>query len=396
MYKLKDEFNLVQDWVYLDNAASTPPMKCAITASEKFLKTYGSVHRGTSFMSEVSTNMYEDARNSIQNVIDPNNRGGVIFTSNSTDGLNKLSLMFDLKNKKILIPEHEHSSNLLPWQKRAQDKNNIIILKNTPFVYSKINLEALEYTIKKYRPFCLTFAIATNVSGIAYTFKEMKDIYEICNKYGVLVFHDASQFVAHYKYSFDYADAVCFAGHKMYAPFGIGCLVLKKDLFGSDYNIITGGGNVENIEYSNISDSKYSKILNIKPIYKKSFLQYETGTPNAIGAVALAAVFKRFAEIGFNEIETHTKELCSYINKELLMYDSLGNTKQTPILILKNTPKLAKELIKNKVAYRVGEFCVYSLFNALQLKPSIRLSAGATTEIEDLEKLKRILLYANL
>ena len=52
----------VAPYVYLDNAASTPPLRDVMDAVEKFMPYYSSVHRGTGFKSRLSTVAYEQAR----------------------------------------------------------------------------------------------------------------------------------------------------------------------------------------------------------------------------------------------------------------------------------------------------------------------------------------------
>jgi len=54
-----------QNYINLDNAASTPPLKAVQQAVDRFLPYYSSVHRGTGFKSQLSTHAYEAARHAV-------------------------------------------------------------------------------------------------------------------------------------------------------------------------------------------------------------------------------------------------------------------------------------------------------------------------------------------
>ena len=47
--------NKLHNYINLDNAASTPPLKAVQASVDAFLPYYSSVHRGTGFKSQLST-----------------------------------------------------------------------------------------------------------------------------------------------------------------------------------------------------------------------------------------------------------------------------------------------------------------------------------------------------
>lgn len=116
----KDLFwSLDGDYVYLDNAASAPPFKEVVYAAMDFLKTYGSIHRGSGRLSEMSTAAYEDARKTIAKFIGAKQeRDAVIFRPNTTDAINRLSLIKQWRA--VLVSDIEHSSNYLPWERKTE------------------------------------------------------------------------------------------------------------------------------------------------------------------------------------------------------------------------------------------------------------------------------------
>ncbi len=112
-------FNLVSNYVYLDNAASTPPLISVKETVDNFLLNYSSIHRGSGVLSEISTDAYEKARKDIGLCINAKpERNAVIFTANTTDAINRFAQLFPFKEKdKVLVSDIEHSSNTLPWLK---------------------------------------------------------------------------------------------------------------------------------------------------------------------------------------------------------------------------------------------------------------------------------------
>src|SRR3990167_8131852 len=109
-------------YVNFDNAASTPVLAPVLDTLNKFMPYYSSVHRGSGYKSQVSTEAYERARQTVLKFFDGNHHDHVvIFGKNSTEALNKLSYRIPLKKSDIvLVSLMEHHSNDLPWRGRAQ------------------------------------------------------------------------------------------------------------------------------------------------------------------------------------------------------------------------------------------------------------------------------------
>ena len=75
--------------VYLDNAATTQRPRQVIDAmSTAYERQYANVHRGIHFLSELSTDLYERAREAVQRFINARRSHEVIFTAGH-DGLDQ-------------------------------------------------------------------------------------------------------------------------------------------------------------------------------------------------------------------------------------------------------------------------------------------------------------------
>src|ERR687887_1595968 len=75
----------------LDHAASAPCLESVRDAVDELLPWYASVHRGAGFASQVSTRVYEQARDVLRRFAGAHRSDTVIFTRNTTDALNLLA-----------------------------------------------------------------------------------------------------------------------------------------------------------------------------------------------------------------------------------------------------------------------------------------------------------------
>src|SRR3982074_108255 len=69
----------------LDHAASAPCLDAVRDAVDELLPWYASVHRGAGFASQVSTKVYEQARDVLRRFVNAHRGETVIFTRNTTD-----------------------------------------------------------------------------------------------------------------------------------------------------------------------------------------------------------------------------------------------------------------------------------------------------------------------
>lgn len=382
-------FGKQDDVLYFDNAASTLALKSVVDKSLEFLSTYGSIHRGIGYNSEHSTELYEQAREYILKCLKGTDKYTIIFTSNTTDSINKVASILELSMMDtVVVSDIEHSANILPYMQVSNVKRidtgdaNIVtadMVESMLLKDSSIKLVAL--------------AAANNVTGYITPFSE---IYEVCKRYGAIFLLDCSQYAPHYRMGLDMADILVYSGHKMYAPFGIGVIAGRKDLLSKhgEYEA-TGGGNVV---YFN------DKIT----YYKESPYSQEVGTPNGVGAIAIAEAHRvLYEDIDLN---SHTKSLVNNIlniklNKNFSVFFNDTEDK-TPVFVFKHNIVSNGDIcskLGNKVFLREGAFCSYrllektlpSISNIIEgdkLNPEfslIRASAGLVNDESDFATLEQ-------
>jgi len=292
-------------YVNFDNAASTPALQDVLDTVNEFLGWYSSVHRGTGFKSQVSTQAYDDARHIVADFVGANlSDHTVIFGKNTTDAINKLSYRLELKKDDVvLVSLLEHHSNDLPWRAQAHVEH----VKADAL--GRLDVADLDRLLEVYKGRVKLVAItgASNVTG------HLPDIHAIAQKAhaaGAEILIDCAQLAPHRRVSMGdlsdpaHLDYVSISAHKMYAPFGTGALIGRKDTFERGEPEYRGGGTIEIVTVDNVEWSGAPE-------------RDEAGSPNVVGAVALAAAIKALNQSGMDAIADHEAELTAYALERL-------------------------------------------------------------------------------
>jgi cysteine desulfurase len=164
----------------------------------------------------------------------------VYFTSGATESLHWAIVGFARKNKncKIITTAVEHKATYGACDFAKELGAHVVILPVDEF--GRLKLEALEAELKEEVPTLISFIYGNNEIG---TLNPIQDICALKEKYPHLKVHaDAAQCVGKVPMNFESLglDYLCFSGHKLYAPKGIGVLVVKDP--DSLAPLFTGGG----------------------------------------------------------------------------------------------------------------------------------------------------------
>ncbi|MEA2007607.1 MAG: aminotransferase class V-fold PLP-dependent enzyme, partial [Chloroflexota bacterium] len=303
-----------QPYINFDNAASTPPLKSVLEAVNNFSPYYSSVHRGTGFKSQFSTHAYERARQITLQFVGANAQAHTcIFVKNTTEAINKLAHRFPFTPERniLLTTAMEHHSNDLPW--RANPRAQVVHIHTTPDGH--LNLEDYQSKLKEYGPQVALVSIsgASNVTGYLNPIHHMA---EQAHAVGAHFAADTAQLAPHRAIDMlpltdpRHLDYVTLSAHKMYAPFGTGALVGRRDTFAQGQPDMVGGGTVSIVTLDNVTWAEAPE-------------RDEAGSPNVIGAVAFAAAIKKLGEIGMDAVAAHEAELTAHALERLSGVDGL-------------------------------------------------------------------------
>lgn len=99
----------------LDYAASAPALQRVWDDVAAYAPYYGSVHRGAGYLSQLSTDLFENARRTVAAFLDCRPEDQLVFTRSTTDSLNLLARALPA-DCQVFVFETEHHASLLPWQ----------------------------------------------------------------------------------------------------------------------------------------------------------------------------------------------------------------------------------------------------------------------------------------
>ncbi|AOY75933.1 aminotransferase class V-fold PLP-dependent enzyme [Clostridium formicaceticum] len=395
--------------INFDNAATTPPFLPVLEEIMNFSPWYASVHRGTGYKSQVSSNFYENARSTIADFVGADlKHDTIIFLKNTTEAINKLSnrLLDTYKDGVILSTFMEHHSNDLPW------RNKYTVDYIDIDQEGKLSLGDLESKLLYYKGKVKLVAVtgASNVTGYI---NPIDQIAELAHRYGAKILIDGAQLVPHASINMkspdnsQHIDFLVFSGHKMYAPFGTGVLIGPKKFFEKGAPDYSGGGTVEIVTHDTIK-------WNDPP------LKEEAGTPNVMGVLAIVTAIKTLKKLGMEDIEIYERKLMEYALSrlkdidDLIFYGDAFNSKDRVSIIPFNIHNMSHSMVatilaqEGAIAVRNGCFCaqpyIQRLLNisAEEIKnriedPSlphpgvVRISFGLYNSFDEIDQLIKLL-----
>jgi selenocysteine lyase/cysteine desulfurase len=293
-------------YINLDNAASTPAFKAVQEAVNNFLIYYSSVHRGTGFKSQLATHAYEQARQIVMAFVGANAiEHTCIFGKNTTEAVNKLARRFPFSatRRVVLTSAMEHHSNDLPW--RAISETVHIPLTEE----GRLDEAAFDQLLAEYRSQVALVAItgASNVTGFI---NPIHRLAEKTHAAGAQIFVDCAQLAPHRSIEMrplsdpSHLDYIAISGHKLYAPFGTGALIGRRDVFEQGDPDQRGGGTVEIVTLDDV-------------VWAGSPERDEAGSPNTVGAIALAAAIRQLQKVGMAQVAAHEAALTAYALSKL-------------------------------------------------------------------------------
>ena len=292
-------------YINFDNAASTPALASVRDGVDRFLDYYASVHRGTGFKSQLATWAYEQARQAVLRFVgaDPETHA-CIFGKNTTEAINKLARRLDLRPQDVVLTtEMEHHSDDLPFRAAAR------VVHVRVDAHGRLNEADFDNQLRRHAGAVRLVAVtgASNVTGYL---NPIHRLAEKAHAAGALILADCAQLAPHRAVdvrSLDdpqHLDFVVLSAHKMYAPYGTGALIGRKDIFEAGEPDVRGGGTVEVVTTDSVAWAA--------PPDKD-----EAGSPNVIGAVALMLAIGELTTIGLPAIAQHEAELTSYALERL-------------------------------------------------------------------------------
>jgi cysteine desulfurase/selenocysteine lyase len=302
--------------VYLDSAnTSQKPRQVIDAITDYYSRHNANVARAMHLLGAESTELFEGARDKVAAFVGANRREEIVFTKNSTEGLNLVANVLAWAGEpygigpgdEVVITEMEHHSNIVPWQMVTQ-RAGATLRWLTVDDDGRLDLSQLDNIINE-RTKVVSLVHVSNALG---TLNPVAKVAARAHEVGALVVVDASQSVPQLPVDVKAlgADFVAFTGHKMCGPTGIGVLWGRYDLL-AELPPFLGGG--EMIEVVELTGSTYAP-----PPHR-----FEAGTPPIAQAVGLGAAVDYLSGIGMATIEAHEHAITAYALERLAEVDGV-------------------------------------------------------------------------
>ncbi|QAA31613.1 aminotransferase class V-fold PLP-dependent enzyme [Clostridium manihotivorum] len=367
--------------VYLDNAATSFPKPEAVYNSMlDCMKRYcANPGRGSHKMSLECEMKILDAREKISRFFNIDNMMNVVFTNNTTEGLN-IAIKGLLGNGDHVITSYiEHNSVYRPLNS----------LKNKGLEISMIPVDGngyiVEQILKKSLKKNTKAVIINHGSNVLGTVQNIEAIGKFAKENNLFFIVDGAQTAGILDIDVKgmNIDILAFPGHKsLYGPQGIGGVYISSDVNVTSFK---EGGTGSN---SNIMD-------------QPDFLpdKFESGTLNTPGIVGLGEGVDFINRIGINNIRKHDQNLSAYLTEELKklsfvkLYGEEDCYKKCPVVSFNidgfDSSEVGEALNYRDIYLRTGYHCapkIHSIIGTTNLG-TVRASFGYFNKLEDVESL---------
>ncbi len=390
---LKDRFPLLSqivnghEIVYLDSAASSQKPDCVIDAMNNYYETINAnVHRGAYEIAAQATEEMEQARRRIASFIGCQSPHEVVFTKNATESFNLIARSWGGSNLSegdaVLITDMEHHANIVPWQILSAEKGfEIRWLPLTPD--GLLDLDQLDQLLDGVK-----MVSVTAMSNVLGTLNPVSEIAERAHAAGALVAVDGSQYVPHLPTDIQelQADLLCFTGHKMCGPTGIGVLWGREELLDSMPPFLGGGEMILDVRRDGFTPNELPH-------------KFEAGTPPIAEIIGLGAAVDFLDSLGMENVRQHEIALTDYALRslndrygdEIVIHGPSDPLQRGGVISLEyrdvHPHDLSQVLDQRGICIRAGHHCAKPLMKELGVVATSRASLYLYNDESDVDAL---------
>lgn len=399
--KIRSDFPLLDPklekkaFIYLDSACqSLRPQQVIDEMNRYYSHMQACGGRSMHQLGESVSHAIDKAREEIARFIRAEQKEELVFTRNTTEGINLVANSLGLQaGDEVLISDKEHNSNLVPWL-LLEKKNGIKLVIVPTNSDNTFNLESFSQRLTP-RVKLVSLGHTANLDGVCIPADE---VIKLAHQNGSLVLLDAAQSAPHCKLNVRTLDVdfLAFSLHKMLGPSGMGVLYGKYALLEELDPFITGGDTV--------SVTTYTSAEFLPPPEK-----FEAGLQDYAGIMGSGAAIRYLSAFGMDEIHKIETQLNLQLTEGIANIPGLHIIGPADARLRSGICSFYIEGIDShrialmldqmaNIQVRSGQHCVHSWFNSRGIAGSVRASiyfyntpADIQALIENLHKIRRIL-----
>jgi cysteine desulfurase/selenocysteine lyase len=386
--KIRQDFPILQEGsgkkpiVYFDTACQSLRPRAVIEAVQSYyMQDSACSGRSMHRLAAAVTQEVDRSRANMARFLNAARKEEVVFTRNTTEGINLVAASLGLKSGDVvLISDKEHNSNLIPWQKLANNQGvQVRIIPSLPdntfdqatyerMLAGGVKLVSLGYT--------------SNFDGVTIPAAE---IIKRAHQAGALFMLDAAQTAPHHAINVKALDVdfLALSGHKMLGPSGTGVLYGKYALLERLEPFLVGGDTV--------ASSTYTSCEFLPPPEK-----FEAGLQDYAGIMGLGAAVKYLQGVGFDAIQKQEALLNQAASEGIRDIQGLHIIGPADARLRGGIVTFYIDGIDSHrialmidqmagILVRSGQHCAHSWFNAHHLQGSVRASFYFYNTLEEVE-----------
>lgn len=325
--------------VYLDNAATMQVPEPVLAAVLQHYRTSNAnVHRGMHYLAHASTDALEQARKTVACFVGISDERNVVFTRGATDALNMAAAGLAhlvRPGDRVVVSVMEHHSNLVPWQQLCQARDAELCVVD---VDEAGNLDIEEFshlldgmpqrsahdggtvhagetrdesTGNRHGP--VRIVALTGCSNVTGAVNPVRALANRAHAAGALFVLDGAQIMRHGTVDVEAlgCDLMAFSGHKMLAGTGLGVLCGTAQA-------------LDLLQPRDFGGEMVGVVAADQATWEDLPLRLEAGTPNYVGAVALARACDYLTALGREDVDVYEDELVSQAVAQLSDIDGLS------------------------------------------------------------------------
>lgn len=300
---IRRDFPVLQrDWgrrpplVYLDSGCMSLKPRQVIDAVVEYYEMHSacagrSVH---TLASQVSRRV-DRARTAVRRFIGARRSQEIVFTRNTTEGINMVARGLDLrKGDAVVISDKEHNSNLLPWLRLAETRGAVVRVVPTG-EDGALSMDGLQDAMAHGDVRLVSMVHTNNLDGCTL---DVAAAAEIAHDMGALMMVDGAQGAASRPVDVKDlgVDFYVLSIHKMLGPTGVGVLYGRWDLLTElpPYNV--GGDTVTSVTMEGAT-------------FHPPPTRFEAGLQNYAGIYGAEAAVRYLKRLGMDSVHDHVVAL---------------------------------------------------------------------------------------
>lgn len=356
--------------IYLDNAATTYPKPCNVTAAvSRCIRDFGgNPGRGSHRLSMLAAECVYDCREAAADFFGLADPSRVVFTMNTTYALNMAVKCTLRTGDHVLMGNMEHNSVRRPIEKLVRDG---VICCDVFNAYGDVATVLSD--LQKQLRANTRVVVCAHTSNICNRTAPIREIGGFCRSHGICFIVDGAQSAGIQAVDLGKmpVDIYCVPGHKgLYGPQGCGMMLVCGDHFVNESTLIEGGSGVHSLE----------------PHMPRELPErFEAGTLPTPAIAGLAAGIHWVKSLGVNEIHRHECALWHKLYGELRNLSDVILYDETPGAVLlfnvtgRSPAEVASALDGEGICVRSGLHCAPMAHTVLGTgeNGAVRVSFGA-------------------